>query len=619
MSEGIIVRIQTFEGNKRVSAPVGTTLYKFFQKVSETVGIDVGEFQLFVNRDRTNQLKPSSKSTLKSAKIRHGDMLYLFSDESVADSGNSSSSSAAVIGGSGEPTPSTSGAPVAPQVIEDEVDQFLAKQDGKIYRKRDEQLCHHGPNAKCVHCVPLEPYDERVLMDNDPPIKHLSFHAHLRKLTGGVDKGKFAFLENISCKLKEGCTEHAPYPGGICTKCQPSAFSLDRQTYRHVDNIMFENPFMFDRFLDYWRKTGNQRIGFLYGKYEHHKDVPLGIKATVSSIYEPPQSSTANSLELHEDPHAEVVDYIANKLGLRKVGWIFTDLVADDLTKGTVKHVRNMDAHFLSAEECIMAGELQNRHSNPCKLAAEGTFGSKFTTCIVTGDSTNQIHTEAYQVSNQCMALVRDNCLIPTRDAPELGYVRESTSEQYVPDVFYSEVDEYGNKSKSLARPLPVEFLLVDVPCAFSKDPIYSFNDRPDMKHFPVENRAELGELQDINAVATYMKQFQEDRFLEAMSDFHLLVFLATMDMLPLRDHMDSLLEAIRSGDVELARAWSKSEQWATIEHFLEAQAPSPTLGGASGFSAPGPVSAGPNWTCNHCTYINSGDRALCEICENPK
>lgn len=42
------------------------------------------------------------------------------------------------------------------------------------------------------------------------------------------------------------------------------------------------------------------------------------------------------------------------------------------------------------------------------------------------------------QVSNQCMALVRDDCLIPTLDAPELGYIRESTSEQYVPDVFYT-------------------------------------------------------------------------------------------------------------------------------------------------------------------------------------
>ena len=55
------------------------------------------------------------------------------------------------------------------------------------------------------------------------------------------------------------------------------------------------------------------------------------------------------------------------------------------------------------------------------------------------------------------------------------------------------------------------------------------------MKHFPVENRQGLGEIQDLNALAQYMKQFPETKFLEAMLDFHLLVFLATMDMLPLR------------------------------------------------------------------------------------
>ena len=53
------------------------------------------------------------------------------------------------------------------------------------------------------------------------------------------------------------------------------------------------------------------------------------------------------------------------------------------------------------------------------------------------GDSQNQIHFDGYQVSNQCMALVRDDCLVPTKDASELGYVKESTNEQYVPDVFY--------------------------------------------------------------------------------------------------------------------------------------------------------------------------------------
>ena len=52
---------------------------------------------------------------------------------------------------------------------------------------------------------------------------------------------------------------------------------------------MFENPALVERFLNYWRSTGHQRAGILLGKHEVHKDVPLGIKATVAAIYEPPQ------------------------------------------------------------------------------------------------------------------------------------------------------------------------------------------------------------------------------------------------------------------------------------------------------------------------------------------
>ena len=63
------------------------------------------------------------------------------------------------------------------------------------------------------------------------------------------------------------------------------------QKYRHIDYVQFENPFMVDRFLNYWRNTGNQRIGLLYGTYQPYKDVPLGIKAVVAAIYEPPQVS----------------------------------------------------------------------------------------------------------------------------------------------------------------------------------------------------------------------------------------------------------------------------------------------------------------------------------------
>lgn len=46
--------------------------------------------------------------------------------------------------------------------------------------------CRHGANGCCVHCTPLEPFDEAYLKEQN--IKHLSFHSYLRKLTAGVDR-----------------------------------------------------------------------------------------------------------------------------------------------------------------------------------------------------------------------------------------------------------------------------------------------------------------------------------------------------------------------------------------------------------------------------------------------
>lgn len=96
-------------------------------------------------------------------------------------------------------------------VEEDTVDRTLAKMDGKIARERG-PLCRHNESSRCVHCIPLEPFDEGHLAEKK--IKHLSFHSYLKKLMSGADKGKFANLENISCKIKPNCSGHPPWPKG---------------------------------------------------------------------------------------------------------------------------------------------------------------------------------------------------------------------------------------------------------------------------------------------------------------------------------------------------------------------------------------------------------------------
>ena len=42
-------------------------------------------------------------------------------------------------------------------------------------------------------------------------------------------------------------------------------------------------------------------------------------------------------------------------------------------------------------------------------------------------------------------------------------------------------------------------------------------------------------QVQEFNSLCSYMQQFNPDQFFEAISDFHLLLFIATMDMLPMK------------------------------------------------------------------------------------
>lgn len=319
----------------------------------------------------------------------------------------------------------------------------------------------------CDYCRPLEPYDLRYLEENK--IKHLSFHSYLRQLMSqnktSANRGFVPPLEMPDFKLKKNCpTGHPPYPEGICTKCQPSAYTLQQQEFRMVDHLEFESSAIMESLLSFWRSTGYQRFGFMYGRYEEYPEVPLGVKAVVTAIYEPPQEGAVDGIQLVlPDPHEKDVEEAAANCGLRRLGMIYTDLEDDGSGKGTVVCKRHADSFFLSSGEVVFSAGMQLQHPTSSKYASEGTFGSRFITAVVTGNTEKEIDIFPYQVSNAGMAMVRDNVVEASTD-PSVMLVKAASREQYVPELFYKFRNEYGVVVKMPAKPaFPVEYLLVTV------------------------------------------------------------------------------------------------------------------------------------------------------------
>jgi nuclear protein localization family protein 4 len=386
----------------------------------------------------------------------------------------------------------------------DVTDAVLAAKSGRVERQRDMQMCRHGDTQHCIHCTPLEPYDPQVLASYSPPLKFMSFHTHLRKLNSGADRGRYTRLEQPQCALIPGCSNHPPYPQGICSRCQPGAMYLNRQKFRQVDYVQFESDKILDEFINFWRVSGNQRAGFLIGRYEEYEQVPLGVQAVVSAIYEPPQSNSTNGFEIKPDAQFATVQQVAGALGLAVVGWIFTDLYA---RSGIVQCTRFISDHrsaLISAEELLNAAAFQNLFGSPVpkQYAPSGFFGSKFVTVVVSGGQDNMIVTKGYQCSLQGMGLQSAGCLQPAANAAGLMLVKTSTDVQYVPDVFYIAQDKYGNETTKAAKPsFPVEYLVVGFECGYKTASGTASATQP----FPIEHRSMIAENQDLSALKRHM------------------------------------------------------------------------------------------------------------------
>lgn len=77
---------------------------------------------------------------------------------------------------------------------------------------------------------------------------------------------------------------------------------------------------------------------------------------------------------------------------------------------------------------------------------------------------------------------------------------------------------------------------MLDVPASTPLTPLNTFyTPTNDQIKFPVENRLIDGHIQDFDSLSRYLRQFNPLQFRESIADFHLLLYIATMEMLPMK------------------------------------------------------------------------------------
>jgi len=359
-------------------------------------------------------------------------------------------------------------------------------------------LCTHPPGGKCVNCIKVSKKDPSGKCSHSPTVRcpnclpeEVKKQATKAKCLHGVNAACENCLpkdENESTKMRF-CRNHGTH--GSCLECIEREAShkprIKRQEEAHCVGVQvqFHAANVFQNFMQR-NKFAVQRVGICYGHFTEDGT------SVVEVIYEPKQQGSKDTVVMHLDPVTDQVDAIANMLGLQKVGWIFSHAARKQI---------------LTATEIVQAAQLQN------------ACGAQFVTLTLSLNEQGLSNLEAFQVSDQCLKLEKEGKLSASEN-PNICTVQDGA---VVEGAETTNVD--------------CHFFLINVPVASKKEPFFGVE-------FPIENREPAQSEADIKV--HFMNQAKKP-FIKALSDFHLLVYLAISGFFDINSDIPALCEAVRT------------------------------------------------------------------------
>ncbi|CAI8615021.1 unnamed protein product [Vicia faba] len=257
---------------------------------------------------------------------------------------------------------------------------------------------------------------------------------------------------------------------------------VGRQENPHCEIVSFDRDCAnaFQHYVNETLAFAVKRGGFMYGTVSEEG------KVEVNFIYEPPQQGLEENLMFFRDSEEEkYVEAIAAGLGMRRVGFIFTQSVSQAKKDYTLSY-----REVLQAAEYHAESGLKEWVTAVVKLEVNEEAGGA------------DVHFEAFQMSDVCIRLFKE------------GWYDTEVKEDHDPKLSVMKKDVVVGVKDT--KEVDNDFFLVVVKIADHQGPLSST--------FPVENRSTQV---TANALKNHLERTKSLPFVKRISDFHLLLILS--------------------------------------------------------------------------------------------